>query len=236
MNLFGNTCIYNPVTIAQLGLMYYGFHYDSGQDEYYTSMVKLGEWLLSNVQHGKLLYKADYEIVDMGLRLKAPWASAMAQGQSLSLWTRLYLLTGDKVWLSKCDAIVDCIIRPTSQGGLAAEYHGYPFYEEYPTTPPTFVLNGFMFCLIGLYDYATVGTNERAKLAFNTGFRTLQHMLPLYDTGSISCYHLGHLTSPPRAHRVSLMYHIIHIKLLEAINSISRSEMLTFYIRLWKTW
>ncbi len=26
------------------------------------------------------------------------------------------------------------------------------WYEEYPTSPPTFVLNGFMYSLLGLFD------------------------------------------------------------------------------------
>ncbi|NWO12521.1 MAG: hypothetical protein HLX49_02620 [Virgibacillus sp.] len=35
------------------------------------------------------------------------------------------------------------------------------FYEECPTDPPSFILNGFMFALIGLYDlYKLTGDIE----------------------------------------------------------------------------
>ena len=50
---------------------------------------------------------------------------------------------------------------PSSEGGFLASFLGrVPWYEEYPTDPPTFVLNGFMYSLMGLVDLRDLMTEE----------------------------------------------------------------------------
>lgn len=69
---------------------------------------------------------------------------------------------------------------------------GRAWFEEYPTTPGSFVLNGFLYSLLGLYDLASInrnGTNKSRQL-YDEGMATLKEMLPLYDTGSGSIYDL----------------------------------------------
>lgn len=41
-------------------------------------------------------------------------------------------------------------VSQSQEGGVAAEFLGsLPWYEEYPTTPATFILNGFIYSLLG---------------------------------------------------------------------------------------
>ena len=59
-------------------------------------------------------------------------------------------------------------------------------YEEYPTTPPLFVLNGFIYSLFGLYDLAQLGEGEMkvtAQKLYDEGMKSLKVMLPLFDSG-----------------------------------------------------
>jgi len=59
-------------------------------------------------------------------------------------------------------------------------------YEEYPTTPPLFILNGFIYSLFGLYDLAQVSqgqTKVTAQQLYSDGMKSLKVMLPLYDSG-----------------------------------------------------
>ena len=59
-------------------------------------------------------------------------------------------------------------------------------YEEYPTTPPLFVLNGFIYSLFGLYDLAQVATGDAKQTAqklFDDGMASLKVMLPFFDSG-----------------------------------------------------
>jgi len=62
----------------------------------------------------------------------------------------------------------------------------YCRYEEYPTNPPLFVLNGFMYSLFGLYDLAMTGNrsiNAEARMLYERGMSSLKVMLPLFDSG-----------------------------------------------------
>lgn len=57
----------------------------------------------------------------------------------------------------------------------------------------TFVLNGFIYSLIGLYDaWKLCGDEQKAKELYLEGLSSLKKMLPLFDAGSGSFYDLRH--------------------------------------------
>lgn len=109
-------------------------------------------------------------IADRKLVLPAGWHSAMAQvshpprfpsnssplqGHGLSLLSRAYLHTKDVGYLSACQAALPLFEKEAPVGGIVNHLFGHPWYEEYPTTPGSYVLNGFMYSLIGLHDFRT---------------------------------------------------------------------------------
>jgi len=70
-------------------------------------------------------------------------------------------------------------------------------YEEYPTSPPSFVLNGFIYSLLGLYDLKAIAPYNysiEANLLYEQGIKSLKKMLLLFDTGSGTSYDLRHFT------------------------------------------
>lgn len=70
-------------------------------------------------------------------------------------------------------------------------------YEEYPTTPASYVLNGFIYSLLGLYDLNNTAPQPIAKEAgklFRQGMMSLKKMLMLFDTGSGTNYDLRHFS------------------------------------------
>lgn len=70
-------------------------------------------------------------------------------------------------------------------------------YEEYPTSPPSFVLNGFIYSLLGLYDLNTTvpaSLSRDAGHLYEQGMISLKKMLLLFDTGSGTIYDLRHFT------------------------------------------
>ena len=156
----------------------------------------------------------------------------MAQGQAISLLSRLGPVTGDPSYLSAARKACEPLEREVAQGGLCADFFGRPFFEEYPTDPPSFTLNGFMFTLIGLYDLAMRG-EERARHLLDEGLMTLVYCLPFFDTGSVSAYHLGHISNPPRSVHTSVVYHQVHVTLLRALCSVRPHEVLSFYAERW---
>lgn len=96
-------------------------------------------------------------------KIEAPWTSAMGQGLCISLLSRILALSqAGKIALSDADRAAfeksaDWATRPfevvVKHGGVRASlFDRYVFFEEYPTSPVSGVLNGFIFSLLGLHD------------------------------------------------------------------------------------
>lgn len=83
------------------------------------------------------------------------------------------------------------------QSSVTTVLQQIPWYEEYPTEPPSFVLNGFIYSLIGLYDLLTLAPALQARDAaalFQQGMKSLKKLLLAFDNGSGTNYDLRHLT------------------------------------------
>ena len=103
---------------------------------------------------------------------------------------------------------------PSSEGGACALLDGRPFPEEYPTQPPSFVLNGAIFALWGLRDVAVGLGHAEAGRAFEDGVDALAASIHRWDTGSWSLYDLFPHPVPNVA---SGAYHALHVAQLEAM-------------------
>ena len=152
------------------------------------------------------------------LEMPPGWYSAMAQGQAMSLLVRAYLRTHNNKYLQAALRATRLFDVPSADGGVLAKFADkYAWYEEYPTTPSVFVLNGFIYSLIGLYDLKSVVNEEDAREAnrlYAEGMTSLKQLLPLFDTGSGTMYDLRHyaLGSAPNLARWD--YHTTHINQL----------------------
>lgn len=128
------------------------------------------------------------------------------------------------------------LIKSVEEGGLTADFFGHPFYEEYPTTPANYTLNGFMFTLFGLYDWSVVDPESEAGRLYREGRDALICALPFYDQGNTSAYHLGQLFNPPRKVHSSAHYHTVHIRLLRELHTIEPNPILEFYAKRWQSY
>ncbi|XP_012690193.1 D-glucuronyl C5-epimerase B [Clupea harengus] len=176
-----------------------------------------------------------------GFRALEPgWYSAMAQGQAMSTLVRAYLLTKDEVYLKGALRATGPYRMPSEQHGVKAVFmNKYDWYEEYPTTPSSFVLNGFIYSLLGLFDLADTAGEKLGRDAgqlFSKGMESLKAMLPLYDTGSGTIYDLRHfmLGSAPNLARWD--YHTTHINQLQLLGTIDNSPIFRDFIKRWKSY
>lgn len=150
--------------------------------------------------------------------LPAPWRSAMAQGEAVSLLVRLFRETGDESFANSALAALAPMRKSVSEGGVAAELDGGPWFEEYPTAPPSYVLNGAIFALWGLRDASVGLDDDQARREFDDGLRTLARNLWRFDSGWWSLYSLY----PHKVRNVaSSFYHDLHINQLEAMGKLS---------------
>ncbi|VDN03778.1 unnamed protein product [Thelazia callipaeda] len=212
------------------------------------------DWFTDNQdKHGGWPVPVERSIADKRLILPAGWYSAMAQGHALSVLTRAFVLTNDTKYLQAAKnalllfktAKINDILYATSmgiklsnifahrdeaaKGGVRNELFHHPWFEEYPTTPGTFVLNGFLYSLIGLYDFAQLSAlrgdeNDSAAL-FSIGLESLRTFLPLFDTGSGTLYDLRHLNLRGAPNLARWDYHSVHIYLLKWLYIITKDEL-----------
>lgn len=233
----GSTFVYNPTTIAQYGLQQYSYYVrDRTSAALHSAVVQAG-WLVShqNSGTGAWTYSYPFGVGGMNETLPAGWSSAMAQGQAMSLLTRVYRSYPTKTaYLAAAKKALAPLLIPVSAGGLAATFQGATYLEEYPTkSAPTLALNGFMFTLIGLYDLGQTGSSPALTL-LDTCMAALRAVLPNHDMVTTSAYHLGHLTKPPRPVHHAAHYHRVHVTELDALRSVLPDPTLDFYANLWR--
>lgn len=237
LDKYSGAFYYNPVAIAQHGAAEYGYYLSTKDERHRENCLRAAKGLLRlQDEKGGWPYPIDYPVSREGGILKSGWYSAMAQGQAVSLFVRANTLEPDPAYCNASNRALKLLEIPVGEGGLLAKLGGYDFYEEYPTIPPSYTLNGFLFCLFGLYDGFQIFRDERARRLFQNGFQTLKAVLPLYD-GAISSYDLFHVTYPPLDRLRNRKYHILHVKLLQALDSVQHEDVFTFYFNKWgKHW
>jgi heparosan-N-sulfate-glucuronate 5-epimerase len=135
------------------------------------------------------------------------WYSAMAQGLAISVMLRAYDLTGEQSYFDGAGLASNLLLSPLSEGGCSDyDESGYPFLEECPSDPPSHILNGALFALIGLHELEARTGGDIHK---GTAIR-LSTQLTKFDLGYWSRYDLRFSAPATQA------YHSLHISLLQA--------------------
>ncbi|MFZ4453228.1 D-glucuronyl C5-epimerase family protein [Salibacterium aidingense] len=231
---------YNPSTIAHYGLQHYSLFLKNNQAENKQKFLAASEWfLLAQDNRGGWTYQFDHDFYPERVqKLKAPWYSAIGLGMAFSLLSRASYLTQNKKYTVSAIKALPLFQTPVHQNGVLAKFEDkFPFYEECPTEPPSFILNGFMFSLLGLYDLYRMTNNDDPLFLYNQGMTTLKRMLPLYDLGHRSAYDLTHYTTGHGIPNVVTWgYHITHLHLLAALYSIERATGLQEIMTRWKSY
>jgi heparosan-N-sulfate-glucuronate 5-epimerase len=209
-----------PVALAQWGLGAYDRHLAEGRRDWLEAAVEIGRHLVATQQRGGRhdggwVHHHPYP---EPLRVEPPWVSGIAQGEAASLLVRLHRETGEAPFAEAAGRALLPMGVPSDTGGVRALLDGKPLPEEYPTDPPSHVLNGAIFALWGYYDVG-VGLDDRSALdEFETAVDGLAANLGHWDTGYWSRYDLY----PHRVMNVaSWGYHSLHVNQLRALNMIA---------------
>jgi len=165
--------------------------------------------------------------------LQPPWTSAMAQGEGASLLVRLHLVDGEERWAQAARRALGPMLVPSARGGALAQLDGGPFVEEYPTSPPSLVLNGAIFAIWGFYDVAEAVGDASAADRFTELASSLCRSLGRYDLGYWSRYDLYPHPIPNVA---SSAYHLLHINQLIALERLVEDPEPARVRRRWETY
>jgi len=208
------------VAIIQWGLGCYERFLAEEDERWLAAALQVGEYLVDEQHRGGRLdggwfHRAPFPHT---FALRPPWLSGMAQGEGASLLIRLRSASGRETFSEAARRALGPLNVPTAAGGVRALLDGRPFPEEYPTDPPSHVLNGGIFALWGLRDVGAALDDAPASSGFDEGLDALVASLPKWDLGGWSRYDLF---PHPVTNIASSAYHELHINQLRAMATIA---------------
>jgi hypothetical protein len=220
---------YNPIAIAHYGLARFNRWCERGDSVDRTAWLAVSRWLVANLQpnaHGVPVWfhHFDWPYREM---LKAPWYSGLAQGNGVSMLVRAAVETRDGMFADAAHRAFQSFGLPVSQGGvLVTDPRGDVWIEEYLVDPPSHILNGFIWALWGVHDYAQWSRHTTATALWDAGVRTLVSRLDDFDTGWWSLYEAP---IDGRQMLASLYYHRLHVVQLRVLHELTKNAAFAAY-------
>jgi heparosan-N-sulfate-glucuronate 5-epimerase len=211
---------HNPIAIAQYGLARFNRWIESRSVGDQMAWLRSARWLersLTSNTFGVPVWMHHFNWPYRQL-LKAPWYSGLAQGNGVSLLVRAAEATSDRGFTAAAHRAFQSLQLDVSRGGvLVTDPRGRVWIEEYLVDPPSHILNGFIWALWGVHDYARWTGSEDAQRLFETCVSTIESALSEYDTGRWSLYELPAGGAPMPASRYYHQLHIVQLRVLERL-------------------
>jgi hypothetical protein len=227
---------YNPIAIAQYALGHYNALMRTGAPTHRDRFETCARWLLANLlpnDQGVPVWAHHFDF-EYFRTLAAPWHSGLAQGVGLSVLVRAHALFGDDRYLVAAHAAFESLRTPIEEGGvLYTDPSGDIWIEEYIVSPPTHILNGFLWALWGVNDYRVATGRPEAAQFFDRCIRTVKRNLPRYDNGFWSLYEL---TPQPIQSPCSPFYHRLHLIQLEVMHALTNDPLFLEYRDRWEAY
>lgn len=224
---------YNPIAIAQYGLGNYNLYKATGDELRFRKVLAVADWLGTNLERNRSGLWVWHHHFDWDYRspLNAPWYSGLAQGQGISLLVRAHTETGNGAYLAAAERAFQAFLKTIEQGGVTyRDESGYLWFEEYIVSPPTHILNGFIWAAWGVYDYFLATGDPSVKALFDEAVHTLAVNLHRYDTGFWSLYEQSGTRLPMLA---SPFYHRLHIVQLQILHRLTGKDIFHQYAERW---
>ena len=174
--------VYHPVAYASYALDAIHAFDLTGDEEYLRRALGTAHALYAGAtsvdENLWFEYPFDYAPrEDPARTLPAPWWSAMAQGQAMSVFVRLYERTGDEQWKAAAERTFGTFTALRKAEGpwiVDIDDAGLLWLEEYAgRNEPLHVINGHIYAMFGLVDYYEMTKDELALRLFRGGAETL---------------------------------------------------------------
>jgi heparosan-N-sulfate-glucuronate 5-epimerase len=225
---------YNPIAIAQWGLGNFNRFRRTGTSRACRKFILASDWLCKHLHlnpHGIHVWNHNFDW-EYRQTLKAPWYSGLAQGQGISMLVRAQAETGDAKYLQAAHLAFRSFLTSPECGGVTfKDAAGDIWFEEYIVSPPTHILNGFIWAAWGVYDYFLATGSKEAIELFAAAVTTLQKNLHRYDLGFWSLYEQSGTRLPMIA---SPFYHKLHIAQLRVMHRITQEQFFCDYADRWE--
>jgi len=227
---------YNPIAVAQYGLGNFNLLRRTHDASRREKFIRAADWLVKNLEHNAQGLAVWNHHFDWEYRetLRAPWYSALAQGQGISLLARAHQESGDARYLVTAQQAFASFLTPIAEGGVAfTDEHNDLWFEEYIVSPPTHILNGFIWAAWGVYDYFLATQDQSARQLFSRAVQTLIRNLDRYDLGFWSLYEQAGTRLPMVA---SSFYHQLHIVQLRVMHRLTGEDKFARIAERWESY
>jgi heparosan-N-sulfate-glucuronate 5-epimerase len=227
---------YNPIAIAQWGLGNFNLFRHTGDQERRQKFLAASDWLAAHLEQNPSGVWVWNHYFDWEYRtlLRGPWYSGLAQGQGISLLVRAAQETRSDKYLRAAERAFSSFLKPTAEGGVSfTDEQGNLWFEEYIVSPPTHILNGFLWAAWGVYDYFLATRSSAAQHLFAAAVQTLKATLGRYDLGFWSLYEQSNTVLPMLA---SPFYHRLHIVQLRVMHRLSGEGTFAWFADRWETY
>jgi hypothetical protein len=208
--------VYHPLVIARYGVVLL-HSYRITHDPAFVDRAEVNAAFLINTavsRDGALYFPYRFKYALFGNPsdlMDPPWYSVMAQGAALTLFERLFAVTGEERWRTAADSTFATFVqrrrarRPWTVFVARNNGRKYLWLEEYAKNPPTQVLNGFLYALVGVWEYARASRDASALHVFDGAATTIRHQVQRFRVpGGVSYYSL-------RVHAQYRDYHCVHV-------------------------
>ncbi len=227
---YNSELYYSHVNVTQYGFI---LHANWMEDKNEHTLTKLKAFLnvLENLKTEMLDSCAWYQqYYEKKYQIPTPWASAMAQGECISFYLRMYQILKDEKLLNTAIKAYQYLDIDYSEGGVKRiDKAGNLWYEEFPSDPPSFVLNGFIYTLFGLYDLYRVTGQKDVLDNINRCVKTIKENLHKYDAGYWSYYDLL------KKELVRYYYQKnVHVPQLKALYILTKESIFHYYAIRWE--
>lgn len=224
---------YNPIAIAQYGLGNFNLFVRTGDEGRLARALAAADWLVARIESNRRGVPVWHHHFDWEYRtrLRAPWYSALAQGQGVSLLVRAFEATGTAQYAETAARAIRAFQLDVDDGGVCVrDGIGDVWFEEYLVDPPSHILNGFLWAAWGVYDYALSTGDPAARDLFASATRTLLANLQRYDVGYWSLYELSRTRLPMLA---SPFYHRLHVVQLQVMHRLTGEPTFLEFAQRW---
>jgi len=213
--------VYNPTTVALFALSNLQL-YLSGAGQR-AAWEKAVSWLINNGIHTGTGFLLPLNFDHPFYHLKKEWLSAMTQGVAVSCFVRAFILTGNELFLKIADEASRPLVTEVKHGGVAYVDEDGIWLEEAPSNPPSHILNGFIYALMGLFDLFCVSKDTLVEKILMEVIFTLRKNIEKYDSGYWSLYQLNPALLAP------LSYHMLHVQQLYFLYKVTGENIFREY-------
>ena len=210
--------IYFSIAIFQYGLGAFDLFLLNNDESMLSKAIACADWALENQLENGGWLTFDH------ISPEHPYSS-MAQGEAISLLLRIYKNTAQEKYLIAAKKARDFMLQSIEKDGTA-KYVGEDVFL-YENTDQPLILNGWIFSIWGLWDYAKVVSDNENLEIVNKSLTSLEKKLADFDIGYWSKYDDGkRMTSP--------FYHSLHIAQLKVMYDLTGTQAYLEYAQKWE--